>query len=450
MSLTKVTYAMIESAPINVLDFGAIGDGITDDTAAFQNAINTIAQQNGGVIVIPSGVYNISSTLSITTSNVVLNGEGGDFVHDTGTNVDAATKLVWTGAAGGTMISISSVQGAGNSKINGCGIKNMELTANGLAGKAIFIKSHNNGVFENLALSGGFSVRAFEMTCFVKGIELGDAPDNQGNLLRNISARQLTVGSGPGFWFDGSSNANTSFNQFESLVVQQRYSGGFIFANADNNVCIQLRAFRASGGTNDYAFDFYGPTAGGSVGGSSNLMVDCSYPSTFGCILRGTESGFTTGVKRTTFFPLDNGNGSQVPVAETGSVAQGFMDFGAWFNIGASRLGLGADVAQARDARDAISGESLRVLSNASNQIRIANTAGSADWGLNTTGANLRVAPIIGNYFWVAAPLMISPGSSVTPDVNGQLTFEATNNTTVTVKLKGSDGVVRSATLTLS
>lgn len=43
-----------------------------------------------------------------------------------------------------------------------------------------------------------------------------------------------------------------------------------------------------------------------------------------------------------------------------------------------------------------------------------------------------------------------SPPASNNPHSNGELTFEATNDTTVTVKYKGSDGVVRSATLTLS
>jgi hypothetical protein len=41
-------------------------------------------------------------------------------------------------------------------------------------------------------------------------------------------------------------------------------------------------------------------------------------------------------------------------------------------------------------------------------------------------------------------------GTTVTPAANGDLIFEATSNTSVTVKLKGSDGVVRSAILTLS
>lgn len=42
------------------------------------------------------------------------------------------------------------------------------------------------------------------------------------------------------------------------------------------------------------------------------------------------------------------------------------------------------------------------------------------------------------------------PATSATPLANGDLTFEATSNTSITVKLKGSDGVVRSAVLTLS
>ena len=42
-----------------------------------------------------------------------------------------------------------------------------------------------------------------------------------------------------------------------------------------------------------------------------------------------------------------------------------------------------------------------------------------------------------------------APASAV-PDDNGQITFEFTNNTTVTIKGKGSDGTVRSGTVTLS
>jgi len=42
------------------------------------------------------------------------------------------------------------------------------------------------------------------------------------------------------------------------------------------------------------------------------------------------------------------------------------------------------------------------------------------------------------------------PPASIAPAANGDLTVEATSNTTLTFKLKGSDGVVRTGTLTLS
>ena len=50
----------------------------------------------------------------------------------------------------------------------------------------------------------------------------------------------------------------------------------------------------------------------------------------------------------------------------------------------------------------------------------------------------------------VAGELIQNPGSSVAPADNGNMVVEATSNTTLTFKLKGTDGVVRTGTLTLS
>lgn len=46
--------------------------------------------------------------------------------------------------------------------------------------------------------------------------------------------------------------------------------------------------------------------------------------------------------------------------------------------------------------------------------------------------------------------LTISPAASSTPTVNGTMQFELTSNTSLKVKVKGADGVVRSTTLTLA
>lgn len=78
MSLTKVSYSMITGAPANVLDYGATGDGTTDDTAAFIAAIT----QND-VVVIPSGNYLIKSTITIPADNKRWIGAGGVIVRGT-------------------------------------------------------------------------------------------------------------------------------------------------------------------------------------------------------------------------------------------------------------------------------------------------------------------------------------------------------------------------------
>lgn len=59
----------------NAADFGAVGDGITDDTAAIRNAINAT---NNGALLIPAGKYKITSRISFQKSNIVIRGAGQD------------------------------------------------------------------------------------------------------------------------------------------------------------------------------------------------------------------------------------------------------------------------------------------------------------------------------------------------------------------------------------
>ena len=47
---------------VSVKDFGAVGDGVTDDTLAIQKALN-----KGGTIVFPAGIYMV---------NIVTDGDG--------------------------------------------------------------------------------------------------------------------------------------------------------------------------------------------------------------------------------------------------------------------------------------------------------------------------------------------------------------------------------------
>lgn len=65
MALTKVTYSMIDGAPVNVLDFGADNTGSTDSTTAINAAIQ-YAKTNGiQSINFPYGEYTVSGKINI-------------------------------------------------------------------------------------------------------------------------------------------------------------------------------------------------------------------------------------------------------------------------------------------------------------------------------------------------------------------------------------------------
>lgn len=71
MPLTKVTFSMIDGPSVNPSDFGAVGDGVTDDTAAIQAAVDS-----GNIIVFEPITYKIAGTI-LLPSNVSLQGAPG-------------------------------------------------------------------------------------------------------------------------------------------------------------------------------------------------------------------------------------------------------------------------------------------------------------------------------------------------------------------------------------
>ena len=81
MALTKVHDRMIAGSLVNVKDYGATGDGTTNDTVAVQAAID--ASASGGTVYFPTGIYRIARTagtddrwgIKVTNNNVTLKGD---------------------------------------------------------------------------------------------------------------------------------------------------------------------------------------------------------------------------------------------------------------------------------------------------------------------------------------------------------------------------------------
>lgn len=130
---------------LSAQDFGAKGDGKTDDTDALQKALD-----KGGMIILPEGKYLIKKTLAITKNNTVLVGHGA-----------YATILLYDGAA-------SAIENTSGTTLYWCRLANMRIESSNKNTKSPIIKwqSMQFGSLEDLWLVGNGKPGSIGLTLF--------------------------------------------------------------------------------------------------------------------------------------------------------------------------------------------------------------------------------------------------------------------------------------------
>lgn len=94
---------------VNVRDYGAIGNGITDDTQSIQDAIDDV--DVGGTVFIPAGTYLISSTLVVDAKPCVITGAGVQTDNQDNTNENDGSVLFLANGSNVTMLEITDTSG---------------------------------------------------------------------------------------------------------------------------------------------------------------------------------------------------------------------------------------------------------------------------------------------------------------------------------------------------
>ena len=79
MSLTKVSFSMIQGNVFNVLDYGAVGDGIASDSAAINAAILDANVKGGGVVFFPVGVYKLNAQILLKPGVSLIGEQKGEW-----------------------------------------------------------------------------------------------------------------------------------------------------------------------------------------------------------------------------------------------------------------------------------------------------------------------------------------------------------------------------------
>lgn len=147
---------------VDVKDFGALGDGVTDDTAAIQAAINyALTLTSGTRVYFPPGKYVVNFAIQIpknTSKALILYGDGTATVIQAGTSLPA-----------GAIFNL----GAGSSAAGGMDlvIKSMSIQPTPGVNHTAFVCLNMNGIiFEKVmfgALQNGVTLNACYATRFI-------------------------------------------------------------------------------------------------------------------------------------------------------------------------------------------------------------------------------------------------------------------------------------------
>jgi hypothetical protein len=125
------------SETVSVKDFGAVGDGVADDTVAIQAAIDNciITKQS---LYIPSGIYNINQLVidfgTVTANNTkqgfIIYGDGGMFQREYG-QAEAGNSVLRYSGTSGSAISITGIAPAQVAYCDGMQFKDFVIEGTG-------------------------------------------------------------------------------------------------------------------------------------------------------------------------------------------------------------------------------------------------------------------------------------------------------------------------------
>lgn len=372
MSLTKVSYSMIDGAPVNVLDFGAVGDGVTDDTAAIQAAIAAaqIAVNTDGKnreVFAPSGIYQISGQL-LFPYGVSFRGEG-----ERSTTIRVASTFAALTTTGAIRI------GAGTTSTFGVVLSDFLLECSSIAGSI--------GIYSSDIQSGGL-MRVTVNNFVSYGVRMvgtgGTFASVNGFGLEHVQCFKANTGgtSGYGVWLE-----NGTFPSFLTTVqVYGNPSNPLVSGYYCQNVPLVGVSLNTDGACN------YGVILASTVpmvaingmtcnGATTGVAVQCSG--------KVTISGlYTIGA---TYSITDNGAGFNV-VKNISDPVVPFFSRGGTAPINLERVDTYSNVRMFQPA----SGEALTVAPTAVSGTLIGTSSALTDGAGSSTGT-LTNAPIAGN-----------------------------------------------------
>lgn len=226
-----VSASAIAGDVLSVADFGAKADGKTDDTAAFQKALDAAAAAGGGVVYAPRGNYFFAGHLTVPSA-VTLKGVWESVPSHVGIRNPGMAKPTEDGTT------FLVTEGAGTED----GPPFITLTQNStLKGVVIFYPNQDPAEEPKpypwtIVMRGkNPAVLAVELLNSYNGI---DASQNERHLIRDVQGQPLRRGIYVDHIYDIGRIENVHFNPWWSMkpklfAWQQKNGEAFIFGRSD-------------------------------------------------------------------------------------------------------------------------------------------------------------------------------------------------------------------------
>lgn len=219
----------------NVKDYGATGNGSTDDTAAIQSAIDAASTAGGGTVWFPAGTYMVTPTsspaLAVTTDGIKLVG-------------DARKKAILKKSANGILLSMNgpSTDLTGATHLHYCSIESLTLHGNNKTGLVLRLYYANNLVFRDMYILGNIDT-AIDTAEFwdsrFENMVIESCGGGIGTSTPNILLRNSAASSGFGYSPDSVNQIHFISCRWEGYTIGSVWiQAGVNNTNAPNGIYI--------------------------------------------------------------------------------------------------------------------------------------------------------------------------------------------------------------------
>jgi hypothetical protein len=222
---------------ISVPNFGAIGDGVADDTSAIQSAIAAAAAAGGGTVYFPPGKYKITSALLVDgLTPLTLRGAGYDPQPST-----AGTIIANAGTGDAIAVNPAHAPALDTEIV----FADFRLDGTAASGNGVSVYQHNGVRLDNVWIDGhGANGVYAEMVARLLAVHTALVGNSQSGMYAHscsyvIALDSLSIGNSQ----SGSGYANLWFDVCSHVIVEASRVANSLDAGVVFSACTQVAFF---------------------------------------------------------------------------------------------------------------------------------------------------------------------------------------------------------------